>query len=158
MEELAQKILDKQFGDGSGLIYGIGHAIYTKSDPRCVLIKEECRKLAEEKGQLETFHAMERFEKAAVRLMKKAKGKDVCANVDFYSGFAYHMLGIDQSLFTPLFAIARSAGWVAHHLENRQSNRKLIRPANIYVGEHHTFEEAWNALYPQKINRKDEIL
>ena len=101
---------------------------------------------------------MERFEKAAVRLMKKAKGKDVCANVDFYSGFAYHMLGIDQSLFTPLFAIARSAGWVAHHLENRQSNRKLIRPANIYVGEHHTFEEAWNALYPQKINRKDEIL
>lgn len=158
MEELAQSILDKQFGDGSGLIYGIGHAIYTKSDPRCVLIKEECRKLAEEKGQLETFHAMERFEKAAVRLMKKAKGKDVCANVDFYSGFAYHMLGIDQSLFTPLFAIARSAGWVAHHLENRQSNRKLIRPANIYVGEHHTFEEAWNALYPQKINRKDEIL
>lgn len=158
MEELAQKILDKQFGDGSGLIYGIGHAIYTKSDPRCVLIKEECRKLAEEKGQLETFHAMERFEKAAVHLMKKAKGKDVCANVDFYSGFAYHMLGIDQSLFTPLFAIARSAGWVAHHLENRQSNRKLIRPANIYVGEHHTFEEAWNALYPQKINRKDEIL
>lgn len=142
MEDLCRKILNKEAGDGSGLIYGIGHAIYTRSDPRCLLIKEECRKLAAEKGQLEVFQAMERFEKAAVKTMKKAKGKEVCANVDFYSGFAYHMLGIDQSLYTPLFAIARSAGWVAHHLENRQSNRKLIRPANIYVGEHHTLEEA----------------
>lgn len=68
--------------------------------------------------------------------MKKRKGTHVCANVDYYSGFAYHMLGIDQSLFTPLFATSRCAGWIAHHLENRQNNRKLIRPANIYVGEH----------------------
>lgn len=133
---LCDEILDKKAGDGSGLIYGIGHAIYTKSDPRCQLIKAEVRRLAEEKGQIDTFNIMERFEKAAIKTMKKRKGSNVCANVDYYSGFAYHMLGIDQSLYTPLFAISRCAGWIAHHLENRQNNRKLIRPANIYVGEH----------------------
>ena len=67
--------------------------------------------------------------------MKDRKGVDVCANVDFYSGYVYSMLEIENDLFTPLFAISRTAGWIAHHLENRQSNRKLIRPANIYVGE-----------------------
>lgn len=135
IEELCEKILDKKAGDGSGLIYGIGHAIYTKSDPRCQLIKEEVRILAKEKHQESTFQLMERFEKAAVATMKKRKGSTVCANVDFYSGFAYHLLGIDQSLYTPLFAISRCAGWIAHHLENRQNNRKLIRPANIYIGD-----------------------
>lgn len=136
----AEDILDKKASDQSGLIYGIGHAIYTKSDPRCLLIKEEVRRLAQEKGELDTFELMERFEKAAVKTMKKRKGVNVCANVDYYSGFAYHLLGIEQSLFTPLFAISRCAGWIAHHLENRQNNRKLIRPANIYVGEHHVPE------------------
>lgn len=131
-----EDILDKKAVDRSGLIYGIGHAIYTKSDPRCQLIKEEVRRLAQEKGEMDTFNLMERFEKAAVKTMKKRKGANVCANVDYYSGFAYHLLGIEQSLYTPLFAISRCAGWIAHHLENRQSNRKLIRPANIYVGEH----------------------
>lgn len=140
MEALCHKILRREWGDQSGLIYGIGHAIYTKSDPRCLLIKEECRKLAEEKGLSDVFDSMERFEKAAVRVMKETKGKTVCANVDFYSGFAYNMLGISQDLFTPLFAISRCAGWVAHHLENRQSNRKLIRPANVYVGELHSID------------------
>lgn len=138
--QLCTDILDKKAGDGSGLIYGIGHAIYTKSDPRCLLIKEEVRTLAQEKGDLETFELMERFEKAACQVMKKRKGKVVCANVDYYSGFAYHLLGIDQSLYTPLFAISRCAGWIAHHLENRQNNRKLIRPANIYVGEKRTID------------------
>jgi citrate synthase len=136
--KVCEEILDGQRGDGSGLIYGIGHAIYTISDPRARLIKKEVEILAGEKGELDTFHLMERFEKAAVDTMKKRKNADVCANVDFYSGYAYHLLGIDQSLYTPLFAIARCAGWVAHHLENRQSNRKLIRPANIYVGPMHT--------------------
>ena len=122
------------------MIYGIGHAIYTKSDPRCQLIKEEVRILAKEKGMESTFELMERFEKAACETMKKRKGSTVCANVDFYSGFAYHLLGIDQSLYTPLFAISRCAGWIAHHLENRQNNRKLIRPANIYIGEKRKLE------------------
>lgn len=133
--DLCEQILDKKIGDRSGLIYGIGHAIYTKSDPRCQLIKEEVRILAKEKGKETTFQLMERFEKAACETMKKRKGATVCANVDFYSGFAYHLLGIDQSLYTPLFALSRCAGWIAHHLENRQNNRKLIRPANIYIGE-----------------------
>lgn len=135
MEDIAYKILSKNFYDKSGLIYGIGHAIYTKSDPRCQLIKAECKLLAKEKGQMDKFNTLEAFEKAAVKAMRKQKGTTVCANVDFYSGFAYHMLGINESLYTPLFCIARTAGWVAHHLENRQSNRKLIRPANVYVGE-----------------------
>ena len=67
--------------------------------------------------------------------MRKQKHIETCANVDFYSGFAYSMLGIDKALYTPLFGMARTAGWVAHHLENRQNNRKLIRPANVYVGK-----------------------
>ena len=152
--EIAQvctDILEKKIGDGSGLIYGIGHAIYTRSDPRCQLIKEEVRKLAAEKGEEETFQLMERFEKMACKIMKKRKGVTVCANVDYYSGFAYHLLGIDQSLYTPLFAISRCAGWIAHHLENRQSNRKLIRPANIYVGERRTInfhQPAAASFYP----------
>ena len=116
------------------MIYGIGHAIYTISDPRCQCIKAECKKLAKEKGQLDTFYTLEAFENAAIDVMKKEKGVTACANVDFYSGFAYSMLGISESLFTPLFCISRTAGWIAHHLENRQSNRKLIRPANVYVG------------------------
>lgn len=135
LEDLCWKILSKEFGDGSGLIYGIGHAIYTKSDPRARLIREACRRLAQEKGQDEAFGMLEQLEQTACRVMKKAKGMQVCANVDFYSGFAYRMLGIDPELYVPMFAIARTAGWIAHHLENRQSNRKLIRPANIYVGE-----------------------
>lgn len=141
LEDLCRRILHREWGDGSGLIYGIGHAIYTVSDPRCQLIKRECRTLAEEKGMLDIFEMMERFEHAAIKVMKEEKGKDVCANVDFYSGFAYNMLGIDENLYTPLFAIARCAGWIAHHLENRQSNRKLIRPANVYVGDYHKIEQ-----------------
>ncbi|MDE5757658.1 MAG: citrate synthase, partial [Allobaculum sp.] len=140
LRQLCEDILNKKVGDGSGLIYGIGHAIYTQSDPRCLLIKEEVRTLAQEKDELETFKMLERFEKMACQVMKERKGKVVCANVDYYSGFAYHLLGIDQSLYTPLFAISRCAGWIAHHLENRQNNRKLIRPANIYVGEKYTID------------------
>lgn len=135
LEDLCWKILSKNFGDRSGLIYGIGHAIYTKSDPRARMIKEACRKLAVQKGQEAEFAMMEALEEAACRVMKKARGIQVCANVDFYSGFAYRMLGIEPELFVPLFAISRTAGWIAHHLENRQNNRKLIRPANIYVGD-----------------------
>ena len=134
MKNIARQLLNKNFFDKSGLIYGIGHAIYTISDPRCQCIKAECKKLAKEKGQLDTFYTLEAFEKAAIEVMKKEKGVTACANVDFYSGFAYSMLGISESLFTPLFCISRTAGWIAHHLENRQSNRKLIRPANVYVG------------------------
>lgn len=81
------------------------------------------------------YNCIHAFEKVAVEVMKERKGIDVCANVDYYSGYVYSLLGIENDLFTPLFAISRTAGWVSHHLENRQSNRKLIRPANVYVGE-----------------------
>ena len=135
LRKIANRILDKDFYDHSGLIYGIGHAIYTKSDPRAKIIQKECKALAEEKNQIEIYNCIHAFENIAIEVMKYRKGVDVCANVDFYSGYVYSMLGIENDLFTPLFAISRTAGWIAHHLENRQSNRKLIRPANIYVGE-----------------------
>jgi citrate synthase len=80
------------------------------------------------------FECLEAFEKAALQAMKDIKGIETCVNVDFYSGFTYSMLGFDSTLFTPLFCMARCAGWVAHHLENRQNNRKLIRPSNVYIG------------------------
>lgn len=90
------------------------------------MIREACRQLAAEKGEEEAFAMMEALEQTACRVMKKAKGVQVCANVDFYSGFAYRMLGIEPELFVPLFAISRTAGWIAHHLENRQNNRKHV--------------------------------
>lgn len=135
LEDLVYRILGGEFGDGSGLMYGIGHAVYTKSDPRARMIKEAARTLAAETGNEEAFAMMETLEGVACKVMKTVKGIETCANVDFYSGFAYRMLGISPELYTSLFAIARTSGWIAHHLENRQSNRKLIRPANIYVGE-----------------------
>lgn len=135
LKNLARRMLHGNFFDRSGLIYGIGHAVYTKSDPRCQAIKESCHQLAIEKGVEDKFKCLDAFEKAAIEVMKEEKGIETCANVDFYSGFVYDMLGFDSSLFTPLFCISRSAGWIAHHLENRQNNRKLIRPSNVYVGQ-----------------------
>ena len=135
LKKIANRLLDKDFFDHSGLIYGIGHAIYTKSDPRALLIQQQCEMLAKSKGQEDIYNCIHTFEKVAVEVMKERKGIDVCANVDYYSGYVYSLLGIENDLFTPLFAISRTAGWVSHHLENRQSNRKLIRPANVYVGE-----------------------
>ena len=135
LKKIANRLLDKDFFDHSGLIYGIGHAIYTKSDPRALLIQQQCEMLAKSKGQEDIYNCIHAFEKVAVEVMKERKGIDVCANVDYYSGYVYSLLGIENDLFTPLFAISRTAGWVSHHLENRQSNRKLIRPANVYVGE-----------------------
>ena len=144
IEEICNKILDKEYYDNSGLIYGIGHAVYTKSDPRATIIRNECRKLAEQKGWMDAFNFYHTFEKVAIRVMKERKGMEVCANVDFYSGLAYRMLGFRKEIFTPLFAIARTSGWIAHHLESRQSDRKLIRPAAVYVGKFFTIEEGEN--------------
>lgn len=135
LREIAKKLLEGEFFDNAGLIYGIGHAIYTKSDPRCQVIKKAAKRLAREKDELDKYRTLEAFEEAAIYQMRKMKHIETCANVDFYSGLAYSLLGIEQSLYTPLFGMARTAGWVAHHLENRQNNRKLIRPANVYVGQ-----------------------
>jgi citrate synthase len=132
------KILDKQAFDQSGLIYGMGHAVYTLSDPREVILKKYARALAKEKNQTEEFELYERVERIASRLIMERKRvfKNICANVDFYSGFVYTMLGIPEELFTPIFAIARIPGWSAHRLEELLNVSKIIRPAYMYVGAH----------------------
>ncbi len=136
--EYLKKILNKEAFDHSGLIYGMGHAVYTLSDPREVILKKYARKLAEEKNLLEEFHLYESVERIAARLIMERKRvfKNVCANVDFYSGFVYTMLGIPEELFTPIFAIARIPGWSAHRLEELLNASKIIRPAYMYVGMH----------------------
>ena len=137
------KILNKQAFDRTGLIYGMGHAVYTLSDPREVILKKYAKELAEEKGLMEEFALYDLVERlAGQQIMEHRKlFKNVCANVDFYSGFVYSMLGIPQELFTPLFAIARMSGWSAHRLEELVNAGKIIRPAYKYVGKHLEFTE-----------------
>ncbi|MGN0324507.1 MAG: citrate/2-methylcitrate synthase [Oliverpabstia sp.] len=137
------KILNKQAFDRTGLIYGMGHAVYTLSDPREVILKKYAKELAEEKGLMEEFALYDMVERlAGQQIMEHRKlFKNVCANVDFYSGFVYSMLGIPQELFTPLFAIARMSGWSAHRLEELVNAGKIIRPAYKYVGKHLEFTE-----------------
>lgn len=132
------KILDKEAFDHSGLIYGMGHAVYTLSDSREVILKDFAKRLAAEKGMTEEFALYETVEKIAGKLIMERRKvfKNVCANVDFYSGFVYTMLGIPEELFTPIFAIARIPGWCAHRLEELINANKIIRPAYMYVGEH----------------------
>ncbi|MBQ7661480.1 MAG: citrate/2-methylcitrate synthase [Clostridia bacterium] len=130
-----EKILNKEAFDHSGLIYGIGHAIYTKSDPRALIFKKYVEKLAAEKGRTEEFELYTRVEKLAPALISARTGgeKPICANIDFYSGFAYSMLNLPEELFTPIFAIARIAGWSAHRIEELINNGKIIRPAYMAV-------------------------
>lgn len=131
IEAYLDKILNKEVFDRQGLIYGIGHAVYTVSDPRAVLLKEMAAKLAEEKGRGEEFEFIERIEKIGIRLVTATKGrKTFCANVDFYSGFVYDLIGIPQDIYTPLFAMSRIVGWCAHRNEELNfEGRRIIRPA-----------------------------
>jgi len=125
------KILNKEAGDGSGLIYGMGHAVYTKSDPRAVILKENAKKLAFEKGFEREFKTLENIELLTPEVFSEVRGVDktMCANVDLYSGLVYKVLGIPEDLYTPLFATARIAGWCAHRLEELTSSGKIMRPA-----------------------------
>ena len=125
------KILKKEAGDGSGLIYGMGHAVYPLSDPRAVLLKKNARSMAEGTAFEKEFKLLELIEKLTPRLMRDVKGscKDMCANVDMYSGLVYKMLGIPEDLFTPLFAVSRMAGWCAHRFEESITGKRIIRPA-----------------------------
>jgi citrate synthase len=124
-------ILRGEAHDGSGLIYGQGHAVYTKSDPRAVLLREKAALLAKEKKLEDEFNLYCLIDALTPEIFKKVKGSDkvICANVDFYSGFVYKMLGIPADLYTPLFAVSRVAGWCAHRLEEVISNGRIIRPA-----------------------------
>ncbi len=126
-----RKLIRKEAYDKSGLIYGLGHAVYTLSDPRAVLLKQKAADLSKEKGAEEEFKLYSLIEKYGpdVFAEEKSTNKIISANVDFYSGFVYSMLGIPRELYTPLFAIARIAGWVAHRLEELVSGGRIIRPA-----------------------------
>ncbi len=137
------KILDKQAFDKAGLIYGMGHAVYTNSDPREVILKQFAKSLSEEKGTQKEFALYELVEKEAGKLImeKRQMFKPVCANVDFYSGFVYTMLGIPEEMFTPMFATARISGWCAHRLEELVNAGKIIRPAYKYVGHHREYSK-----------------
>lgn len=136
IQEVITKMLDKKYFDNSGLIYGIGHAVYTKSDPRCLLLKEKCKELCEtsEIGK-KNFKFYSKFEELAIKEMSKRKNANYCANMDFYSGLTYQMLNIPRDLYTPIFAAARLVGWVAHNIENRLYCNKIVRPATKYVGK-----------------------
>ena len=126
------KLLRKEAGDKSGLIYGMGHAIYTISDPRAVILKKFAKKLAETKGMLDEFELYETVERLTPEVLLSVKGEDkvVCANVDLFSGMVYKMMGIPQELYTPLFAVARIVGWCAHRIEEvYQPGNRIIRPA-----------------------------
>ncbi len=125
------KIVRKKANDKSGLIYGMGHAVYTLSDPRTNILKEKAEKLSKDKNLSEEFDLYNRIEKLAPQVFADVKGdsKVLCANVDFYSGFVYKMLGIPLEMFTPLFAISRTAGWCAHRIEESVCGGRIIRPA-----------------------------
>lgn len=135
------KILHKEAFDHSGLIYGMGHAVYTYSDPREVILKQYAKKLSDAKGTEAEFALLDRIEKISIKLLTDEHKifKPICANVDFYSGFVYTMLGIPDELYTPLFAIARISGWSAHRLEELVNQGKIIRPAYKYVGHHREY-------------------
>ncbi|MCD7814748.1 MAG: citrate/2-methylcitrate synthase [Lachnospiraceae bacterium] len=132
------KIIRGQAFDGRGLIYGMGHAVYTLSDPRAVILKEYAKTLSEAKGLTREFALYENVERLAREVLTSEKHlhKPICCNVDFYSGFVYSMLGIPRELFTPIFAISRIAGWSAHRMEELVNGGKIIRPAYKYVGHH----------------------
>lgn len=138
IREYLVKILNKEAFDKTGLIYGIGHAVYTESDPREVILKEYAKQLAGAKGREKEFALYDRIERLAKEVIAQRRHlfKPICANVDFYSGFVYDILGIPESLFTPIFAVSRISGWSAHRLEEIINKGKIIRPAYKYVGVH----------------------
>ena len=131
IENYLTKLLNKEAFDRSGLIYGIGHAVYSISDPRAVIFKKHVEKLAKEKGLEDEYRLYAKVEHIASRLMKNLSkvNKNVSANVDFYSGFVYRMLDIPIEMYTPIFAISRIVGWSAHRIEEIINNGKIVRPA-----------------------------
>lgn len=137
------KILNGEAGDRSGKIYGLGHAVYTISDPRAVLLKKYARSMAEEKGRGDDFRLMESIERLGIPLIveKKHLTIPICANVDMYSGLVYSMLGIPDDLLTPLFATARISGWCAHRIEEVLTGGRIIRPAYKAGAEKRSYTE-----------------
>lgn len=131
IEDYLAKIVNRKAFDRTGLIYGLGHAVYTKSDPRAELLKKKLPKMAKDKGYLDELELYNKVEELGPQVFADVKGssKNISANVDFYSGFVYRMLDIPTELFTPIFAVARIAGWCAHIIEEKLSGGRIIRPA-----------------------------
>lgn len=140
------KILNKQAGDGSGLIYGMGHAVYTLSDPRAIILKRSAKKLAIEHGFEKEFLTLDAIERLTPKAFEDVKGVDkpMCANVDLYSGLVYKVLGIPEDLYTPLFAAARISGWCAHRLEEITTSSRIMRPAYKSVTKPRAYVELEN--------------
>ncbi|MBO7720964.1 MAG: citrate synthase [Kiritimatiellae bacterium] len=126
-----EKIADRKAGDGTGLIYGLGHAVYTISDPRAQMLKTKAEALAREKGRMDEMALFEMIEKLGPDVIRARhrSADNICANVDLYSGFVYDMLGIPRELYTPLFAVARCVSWCAHRMEELVNDGPIIRPA-----------------------------
>ena len=134
-------LLHKEAFDKAGLIYGMGHAVYSISDPRANIFKSFVQKLAAEKGMEKEYGLYSLVERLAPQVIAEERRiyKGVSANIDFYSGFVYHMLGLPTELFTPVFAMARIAGWSAHLLEEQINVGKIIRPAYMSISEHRSY-------------------
>lgn len=138
---IIHRLLDKDFYDQKGLIYGMGHAVYTLSDPRSVILKEQAQALAKEKGMEEVFSFYTRFEALAKQAIYERKHIHVCSNVDFFSGLVYEMMDIPEDLYSPLFVASRCVGWLAHNIENKLYCNRIVRPAGKYVGENNAYIE-----------------
>ena len=139
--EYLRKILLKEAGDGSGLIYGMGHAVYTESDPRAVILREQLEKFEDIGEFAERFELLKNIEKLTPTVFRNVKNqtKRMCANVDLYSGLVYDILRIPTDLFTPLFAVARIPGWCAHRIEEITTANRIIRPAFKSVTHRHNY-------------------
>jgi citrate synthase len=126
-----ERMLRGEVHDKKGLIYGLGHAVYTKSDPRAIILKNKAKDLAAQKGRSDEHQLYLNVERLAPALFQKIKksNKVISPNVDFYSGFVYDLLGFPRDIYTPLFAMARVVGWSAHRIEELINGRRIIRPA-----------------------------
>ena len=143
-----KKLLHKEAFDKAGLIYGMGHAVYSQSDPRAKVFKGFVEKLSAEKGREDEFALYSLVERLAPEVIASERRifKGVCANVDFYSGFVYRMLGIPDELFTPIFAVSRIAGWSAHRIEELINSNKIIRPAYKAISPMHEYTDMENRM------------
>ena len=141
IKDYLNKLLDGQAGDRSGKIYGLGHAVYTMSDPRAVLLKKYAQRMAELKGYADDFALLQKVEELGLPMVMERKHSDtpMCANVDMYSGLVYAMLGIPEEVFTPLFASARIAGWCANRIEEVVTCHRIMRPAYRAVTTHEAY-------------------
>lgn len=153
------KIINKKAGDGSGLVYGMGHAVYTLSDPRAVILKRYAADFSKRTGREEEFTLLNHIERLTPELFCRHKGdkKKICANVDLYSGLVYDMLGIPEDLFTPLFMAARTAGWSAHRIEEITSNGRIVRPAYKNVTIPRTYVEMNDRIHRTEGIQKEYI-